>query len=82
MKISCIKSKEDESSFQFFDSIGVNVIKLDDLDKTDEVIQELIAKKYNNIILTDEVAGFSGDIITKYVKEDNVNIIISPTNRI
>ena len=40
-------------------------------------MKELIGKNYDTIILSNEVAGFSEDIIKKYQKDKNVKIVIS-----
>lgn len=82
MKFSCIKAKEDEHSFRFLQGIGAKVYELEDLEKTDEIISELIQKNYTTIFLSNEVAGFSEDIIKKYRKNQEVNIIIAPSKRI
>lgn len=78
MKVSWIKAKSDEKSFRFFQHMGFDVTELDDLERTDEVLKGLIQKNYNTIVLTNEVAGFSEDIIKKYNKIESVNIIITP----
>lgn len=78
MKISCIKSNKDNESFSFFRSIGCNIIELNDLEKVDKEINNLIDEKYRTIILSNDVAGFSEDIIKKYSKTEDVNIIIAP----
>lgn len=81
MRISCIKSEEDDKSFRIFKNLGMDVFELKDLDDTDKKIQELIGNDCNTIILSNEVAGFSEDIIKKYSKYDNINIIIAPSKR-
>lgn len=81
MRISCIKSEEDDKSFRIFKNLGMDVFELKDLDDTDKKIQELIENDCNTIILSNEVAGFSEDIIKKYSKYDNINIIIAPSKR-
>lgn len=78
MAISWIKSSNDSRSFKIFKGLGLDVYEIDDLEKTDEKIRELVEQKYNTIILSNEVASFSGDIIKKYNKADDVNIIIAP----
>ncbi len=60
----------------------MKVCELEDLEKTDEVISELIQKNYRTIFLSNEVAGFSEDIIKKYRNHHDVNIIIAPSKRI
>ena len=57
---------------------GMDVYKIKDLEKTDEKIKELIDQKYDTIVISNEVASFSEDIIKKYGKVQNVNIIIAP----
>lgn len=78
MWISWLKSAKDSKSFKIFESFGMDVYKVDDLEKTDAKINELVNKNYSTIVVTNEIAGFSGDIIKKYRKSQNVNIIIAP----
>ena len=82
MKISCIKYKKDNNSFKFFKAIGAYVQELEDLEQTDNMLKQLVAQDYRTIIVSNEVAGFSQDIIKKYRKNEDVNIIISPSKRI
>lgn len=82
MKISCVKSKKDNDSFNFFKDLGMKILELDDLEKTDEVISELVKNNYTTIFISNEVAGFSEDIIKKYQKNKMVSIIIAPSKRI
>lgn len=82
MRFSCIRSKEDNNSFRFLKEMGMNVYELEDLEKTDEAISKLIKDKYTTIFLSNEVAGFSEDIIKKYQRNNDVNIIIAPSKRI
>lgn len=77
MKISWLKSSDDNKSFKFQKSIGFDVFEIDDLENTDKILGELVSNKYNTIIISNEVASFSTDIIKKYAKNDNVNIIIA-----
>ncbi len=78
MAISWIKSSKDNKSFKLFKGLGMDVFEIDDLEKTDEKIKELVEQKYNTIILSNEVASFSEDIIKKYHKIEDINIIIAP----
>lgn len=78
MSISWLKSSDDKKSFRIFKGLGMDVYELDDLEQTDKKINELIEQKYNTIIISKEVASFSEDIIKKYNKTENINIIISP----
>ena len=56
----------------------MDVYSIDNLEETDKTINELISKNYNTIIVSNEVASFSEDIIKKYNKSQNINIIIAP----
>ena len=78
MKISWIKYKDDKQNFTVFKGLGFPVYELEDLEQTDNLIKDLIQKDYRTIIVTNEVAGFSQDIIKKYKKTDEINIIITP----
>lgn len=81
MKISWLKLKEDNNSFKIFKNIGLDVYDIEDGEDTDKKIQELVNKDYRTIVLSNELAGFSEDIIKKYSKSQNVNIIIASNNK-
>lgn len=78
MRISWLKSSNDNKSFKIFKNLGFDVYEIRDFDKTDEKIKELVDQKYTTIVLSNEVASFSGDIINKYNKKENINIFIAP----
>ena len=78
MSISWLKYSKDKNSFKIFKAFGMDVFDIEDLDRTDEKIEELIKQDYNTIIVSNEVASFSQNIIKKYNKKDNINIIIAP----
>lgn len=77
MKISWVKYEKDDISFKVPERLGFDVFKLEDLEKTDNKIKELIDRRYDTIIMTNELASFSGDIIKKYSKDRNISIIIA-----
>lgn len=77
MKMSWIKYEKDDLSFKVPERLGFDVFKLIEPEETDSKIKELINKNYDFIIITSEIAGFSEDIIKKYNKDRNVNIIIA-----
>lgn len=77
MKISWLKLKEDKDSFKLFKNIGFDVYDVEDAEDTDKQIQELVNQKYKTIVISNELAGFSEDIIKKYNKSQNINIIIA-----
>ena len=77
MKISWMKAKGDFKSFRFFHNMVFDVYEIEDLEQTDEKIRQLVKNDYNTIVLSNEVAGFSQDIIKKYAKNESINIIIA-----
>lgn len=77
MKISWIKYEKDDRSFKVPERLGFDVFSLEDPETTDSKIEELIKKRYDTIILTNEIAGFSEDIIRKYSRDRNISIIIA-----
>lgn len=81
MKISWVKYKQDEDSFRIPKNLGLDVVEIEDLEKTDETLKQLLDEHYNTIIVSNQVAGFSQDIIKEYHFNDSVNIIISPSKR-
>lgn len=66
MKISWDKFEKDESSFKIPENLGFDVFKLKELEETDVILKKLINNKYNTIIISNDVASFSEDIIKKY----------------
>ena len=78
LKISMIKFKSDKDSFKLFKGIGFNVVEIDEPERVDEQMEKLINENYKTIVITNEVAGFSKDIITRYRTKQNINIIIAP----
>lgn len=81
MKISCIKSNTDKQNFNFLKNMGCNIVELSDLENVDNTINNLINDKYRTIILSNDVAGFSEDIIKKYRDKEDINIIIAPRKK-
>lgn len=77
MKISWVKYKEDLNSFKIPEALGFDVFKIEDPEQTDDKIKELVKKDYKMLVVSDEIASFSEDIIKKYNKDKNINIIIA-----
>ena len=80
MKVSWIKLQSDKKSFKLPENLGFDDFSINNYDNVDNKIDELIANKYNTIILSSEVAGFSQKINNEYTKMKNVDIIISKDN--
>ena len=77
MKIVWVKNEKDAKSFRMQENMGWNVTKIEDLEETDKKLEELIRDKYDMIIISNELSYFSENIIRKYQKSDNINIIIN-----
>ena len=54
------------------------VYRLNNPEEVDKTMERLVDEKYKAIVLSNEIAGFSEDIVKKYRNSKNVNIIISP----
>lgn len=80
MKVSWIKLEHDKQSFKMPQNLGFDVFSLQNNEDVDKKIDELITNKYNTIIVSNEVAGFSEKINKEYLRDKNVNIIISRDN--
>lgn len=78
MKISWVKYQEDTDKFKLPERLGFDVYKINDLEKTDDKINELINNNYKTLIISNEVASFSQDIIKKYDTDKDIRIIIAP----
>ncbi len=77
MKVSWIKFKNDKKSFKLPENLGFDVFSLSNEDDVDNKIDELISNKYNTIIVSNEIAGFSEKINKDYLYNKKVKIIIS-----
>ena len=76
MKISWIKEEKDNKNFMVAEKLGMAVHRLNNPEDVDKTMEELIKQKCNMIVLSNEIAGFSEDIIKKYKNRENVNMII------
>ena len=47
-------------------------------EQIDEKIEELKKQKYTTVVIPNELASFSEDIISKYKYDNSLNIIITP----
>ena len=77
MKMSFIKYDKDKKNFKIPELLGWDVFYLHDLEETDNKIKELIQKDYDTIVVSDQVASFSQDMIKKYKNNNDIKIIIS-----
>lgn len=61
--------------------LGMNVEEIEEPEQIDEKIEELKKQKYTTIIIPNELASFSENIINKYKYDNSLNIIIIPSNK-
>lgn len=78
--LSCLKFYKDENSFRIIKRLGIPVYDIEDLETVDEKLKELKKQNYSTILVSNEVASFSQDIIKKYTKQKDFTIIITPEN--
>lgn len=81
MKVSWLRGKDDNQSFKMLKNLGFEVYNVDEPEDTDKKIEELVQNNYKIIILSNEIASFSSDIITKYSNQDEVSIVITPDSK-
>ena len=77
MKFSWIKYEKDNENFRIPERLGLDVFRLNNPEQVDLKINELIQNRYDTIILSNEIASFSSNIIKKYTKDRDVKIIIA-----
>lgn len=82
MKISWIKYEKDNKDFKIAERLGMDVYRIETPEEVDNKMSELIKDNYKTIVLSNEVAGFSEDIIKKYQNNKDINIIISPRKQV
>lgn len=82
MKVSWMKSSKDKDSFNLIKNMGLKVVEIENLEETDKKLKDLIEEEYNTIFITNEVAGFSEDIMKRYYKSKDVRIVIMPDNKL
>ena len=70
--ISYLKLDKDSSSFNYAKRLGFPIYEVSDVEKVDEKIKELKNKNYTSVVISNELAGFSQDIIKKY--SDDITI--------
>lgn len=77
VKVAWVKQQTDKKNFRLQENMGWEILKIQDVEETDQKLEELIQKQYDTIIISNELSYFSEDIIRKYQKKDDVNIIIN-----
>ena len=73
MKISFIKYEKD---YQIPKLLGMNI---EEIKEPEEIDNKLKKQKYTTIVIPNELASFSQDIISKYKYDPTLNIIIIPS---
>ena len=54
----------------------MSVYKLENPEEVDKLMEDLVKQDFHTIILSNQLAGFSEDIIKKYKNDKQINIII------
>ena len=80
MKVSFIKFKDDKDRYKIAKMVGMDVFELDSPEDIDKQIEELEKQDYRTIFIPNSLASFSNDIISKYKYDENLKIIITPSN--
>lgn len=78
MKIAWIKQENDKQNFRMVEKLGIPIERIQDPEQIDEIIENLRQNHKDTIIISNELAGFSQDIIKKYQKDEEIKIIIGP----
>lgn len=78
MKVTWLRGKDDNESFKMLKNLGFEVYNINDPEETDKKIEDLVDNDYKVIVLSNEIASFSSDIITKYQNQDEISIVIAP----
>ena len=81
MKVTWLRSKNDNESFKMLKNLGFEVYNIDEPEETDKKIEDLVDNDYKVIVLSNEIASFSSDIITKYQNQDEISIVIAPDRK-
>lgn len=76
MRVSWIKAETDYKNFKIPELLGFDVFYLNNNEDIDKKIDELILDKYNTIIISKDLAGFSQKINKEYINDKKVEIII------
>ena len=76
VKISWIKEQNDNKNFKVAEKMGMSVYKLENPEEVDKLMEDLVKQDFHTIILSNQLAGFSEDIIKKYKNDKQINIII------
>lgn len=79
MKISFIKYKKDNENYKIIKNLGFPVFEIYEPEEIDKKITELKNLNYTTIVIPNELASFSQDIIKKYLYDNSINIIITPS---
>ena len=81
MNISYIRIKGDNKNYRLARGMGFDVFELEDPEMIDKELNNLKNKNYDTIIITNELASFSNDLISKYENDNKIKIIITPNKK-
>lgn len=78
MRVSFIKYEKD---YQIPKLLGMNIEEIKKPEEIDNKIEELKKQKYRTIVIPNELASFSQDIISKYKYDTTLKIVIVPSKK-
>lgn len=79
MKLSFLKTTQDQNSYKIAKGFGMDIFEIEDPDKIDTKIEELKNQNYTTIFIPNELASFSENIIKKYQYDPTLKIVITPS---
>lgn len=79
MKVSFIRYKKNNQDYRIAKGFGMDVYDIDNPEQIDNQIEKLKSQNYTTIIITDELASFSENIVSKYKYDNTFNIVITPS---
>lgn len=80
MKISFLKYYKDKESFNMLQKLGMDVYEVKEPEQIDNIIENLKQEKYTSVVIPNDLASFSENIISKYQNDNNFNIVIIPNS--
>lgn len=80
MKIAFIKY-EKGNNYKIPKLFGLEVEEIKEPEQIDKKIEELKEKHYTTIVIPNELASFSENVINKYKYNNAINIIITPLKK-
>lgn len=82
MKISFIKYSQENRNYNLAQILGMKVVEINQPEQIDNTIENLKDSGYKTVVISNELASFSENIINKYTQDSKFKIIITPPSKI